>query len=563
MSEQARAARPLLDKIAAIKPLNDFYDHSYVSLRDHYFFHTVGKAANSTVKHVFYTMELEERGRPLPSVHDRAASPLMSPYQLDEERLQEVLTAKAFTRFTFVRNPYSRLLSCYLDRIADIKSRPHLQFVRAMGKPKRYRPTFAEFIETICKQDPVDQNNHWRVQYDDAMCALVDYDFIGKQENFAADMDAIVSRISGKQQDKVVGDVNASPSATSSSSKLPQYWTPALADRVQEAFAKDFDFFGYEREPEWLKALRSPPSPAPAPAKKAAPTGIAARGKPAAADKRAIRLKEFGTSVERKLVPSEAYLRHTNGTIEGDEFTLVTDANGFIVDPAYRDREGPRVLVYGDSFVECSFIAQGQRLTDRMNAAQDGRLVLNGGYSGSTTLHSLQSFLAKGVPLAPSHLVYVLPSNDVLSMMQNGGLWNFADQRYTPIIPSGTAAVAGSAAFERNAAALAPLLRALCAVTRDACIDLTLGTMPFIASDYREENWFRIRHNREADIYEGLADKRRHINGILREVAGDEGVRLLDIADMLPNDHFYDDVHMNARGCAKMADIMIEAIGLA
>lgn len=564
MSDNEARGR-VIDAVAKVKPLADFYDHSYISLRDKYFFHTVGKAANSTVKHVFYTLELAERGRKLPSVHDRASSPLMSPYQLDDAILSSILKDEAFTRFTFVRDPYSRLVSCYLDRIADVKSRPHAQLVRAMGKTPGYKPSFAEFIDTICGQTSFQQNNHWRVQYDDALAGLIDYDFVGKQESFAADMDKVMSMVTGKPHENVVGEVNASPSKTSAGKRLAELFTPDLARKVQDRYARDFEHYGYEAEPAWLAPPPPKPVAPPAPAAAAAapaakPAAPAARAVPAGPPKRAIRLKEFGPNVTRDVSPTPQYLRHTNGTLEAGEYRLETDEDGFIVAPDYRDRKGPKTYVLGDSFVECSFIQQGNRLCDRMNAHPamgDGK-VFNGGYSGSTSLHAFNTLMAKVVPFGPSDVIYVLPSNDVLSCLLQGGFWTMTDKRYATVLPVPNRPF-GSDRFEDNVAALGPVLRMFAQAARAFDFNLTFATMPFVQSDYAQLGWFRIRHKTE-DVYRDLMDKRHTANAIMTQVAADEGVRLVDLGASLAPSQYYDDVHLNEAGCVAAADTLVKAI---
>ncbi|MBW0143685.1 sulfotransferase family 2 domain-containing protein [Sphingomicrobium clamense] len=543
--DQDQARSGLFSRIAEIKPIGDFYDHTYISLRNKYLFHTVGKAANSTVKHVFYTIDLAGRRARMPSVHDRAASPLLSPFQLGETMMQDVLDDPQFTRFTFVRDPYSRLLSCYLDRIADKKSRPHAQFVRAMGKPVGYAPSFEEFIETVCAQPPAEQNNHWRVQCVDALVGVIPYDFIGKQESFDADMDKLVTKITGKPQEKVAEDVNASPSKTGSTSRLAEFFNKRTVELVQEAYARDFDELGYAREPEWLTATAAPKA---APAKPAKPPV-----------RRSIRLKEFGANVSRTVSPTPPYLQQTNGTIEQDDYLIETDADGFLIAPEYRERQGDRIYVLGDSFVECSFIQQGKRICDVMNARMADGVAYNGGYSGSTTLNIYNGLLNRVLPHDPKHVIFVLPSNDVLALIEKGGFWNFGNKRYSPLVPIDDRDY-GTDDFDENAKALAPLLALMCETARRFGFKLTLATMPFIGTDYDKENWFRIRH-RTVEKYEGLADKRRKLNEVVRQVAAEQGVSLLDLESALPNDLYYDDVHVNARGAEVVAERLLAEIG--
>ncbi|RVT80651.1 hypothetical protein DXV76_20990 [Rhodobacteraceae bacterium CCMM004] len=236
----------MLDAILSTKSRSDFDMHTYISMAHRYMFHAVGKAANSSVKAMLYEREIAGTFvRAVPSVHDRNMSPLISPYQLHADDLERVLTGEEFFRFTFVRNPYSRLLSCYLDRIKAHSTRPYKELIRAMGRKQGYEPTFEEFVRTICTQTSKQQNNHWRVQADDAMTSVVDYHMVGRQESFAADFVRIHMRIFGAPPAEGAVDVNASPSSTSAAQRLAEYWTDDLVALVRKRYAADFDVFGY------------------------------------------------------------------------------------------------------------------------------------------------------------------------------------------------------------------------------------------------------------------------------------------------------------------------------
>ena len=107
-----------IENVTSIKPKNDFLNHTYISLRNNYVYLAVGKAANSTVKHHLYELEYAGTRFKTKSLHDRQSSPLLSPFQLTDELLEDVFTSSKYFRFSLVRNPYTRLLSCYLDRMA-------------------------------------------------------------------------------------------------------------------------------------------------------------------------------------------------------------------------------------------------------------------------------------------------------------------------------------------------------------------------------------------------------------------------------------------------------------
>lgn len=237
-----------LEDISRIKPLRDFYDHSYISLKNKYLFHSIGKSANSTVKHFLYLIEYQGTRYKTKSLHDRQSSPCLSPFQLSNELYEEVFFSKDYFRFTFVRNPYTRLLSCYLDRIIPKVSAPYRQLISVTDKEIGYDFSFKEFIEIICQQEPYDQNNHWRLQFDDSCAKLIPYTYIGKQETFAENMEFVWSKIARGIKVPDFKNTNKSPSKTNSKNKLKQYWTGEIADLVATTYKDDFEYFGYSKE---------------------------------------------------------------------------------------------------------------------------------------------------------------------------------------------------------------------------------------------------------------------------------------------------------------------------
>ncbi|MCO7227699.1 sulfotransferase family protein [Halomonas sp. CnH100-B] len=228
------------------KPDFDFNSHAYISLKNKYFFHSVGKAANSTVKHFLYGAESKGTKLKYDNVHDRRASPLLSPFQLPEKILAGVMSGKDSFNFTFVRNPYSRLLSCYLDRIVPKQSAPYRELIRYLNKEIGYDFSFDEFVKAICLQSDFEQNNHWRVQYTDVMYEYVNYNFIGKQESFSEDMRCVWNNIYPKLPVPDFGSKNLSPSKTNSSQRVSEYWTDELRSLVSLRYKKDFKTFGYD-----------------------------------------------------------------------------------------------------------------------------------------------------------------------------------------------------------------------------------------------------------------------------------------------------------------------------
>lgn len=239
-----------ISQVKARKKLADFENNTNISLRNRYVYFAVDKVANSSIKNSLFEIEYAPVGKKALTLYDERCSPLLSPYQVPQELLREVLNSGNYFRFAFVRNPYSRLLSCYLDRILTASSKPRRQlnaFLKRQGQESE-NVSFDQFIRAICQQEPIQQNSHWRVQTDDILHGLVDFDFIGKFENLWPDMAVVSSRIWGDLRPEMANkDVNKSPRATNAGGKLREYYTPELAALVAERFDSDFDAFGYER----------------------------------------------------------------------------------------------------------------------------------------------------------------------------------------------------------------------------------------------------------------------------------------------------------------------------
>lgn len=280
--------------------------------------------------------------------------------------------------------------------------------------------------------------------------------------------------------------------------------------------------------------------------------------------RRSVRLKEHGRDAVRFMTPSDSYITFTNGTLENQDYLLRTDENGWIVDKSQnRSMENP-VYVLGDSFVESSFVPEGKRFTDVMTSkfSKTGRprTVVNGGYSGATTLHMFNTLVNKIQPNPNASIIHILPSNDTLSLLQNRGFWNFSDQRYTTILPV-DGKETSSTDIRENLLQLEGVLKAFAAWANSFSMDLYFATTPYVQNEYEDLPWFKKRH-KTSDVYERLKKHRRLSNQVVRDVAKKMRVPIVDLEVLLVgNQFFYDDVHLNEFGSARTARIFEKRIG--
>lgn len=238
----------LLDRVLDFKPNADWQINTHVSLRHRFVYFQVCKAASSTVVQRLQEVALEDIHWTVRDPHDKRVSPLLSPYQLPDDLMVEALLAPSWRRFTFVRNPFDRLLSCYLHRlVAEPDSASARSFRRYAGDDEV--PSFARFIDVVSGQESAEMERHWRVQADEVLSDLVDLDFVGKVEQLETDLQRLWRVLFDRTQDDAAGlaDVNASPMTTGASQRRLEHYDDSLVEAVVSRYEKDFTRFGYAR----------------------------------------------------------------------------------------------------------------------------------------------------------------------------------------------------------------------------------------------------------------------------------------------------------------------------
>lgn len=227
------------------------FDYSInISLQYNYLFTETPKSACSTIKTILQKMEL---GNPdfyrddFEEIHDRDFSPLLKPSQLGS--LDFFLKGNRLYKFCFSRNPYTRLLSAYIDKIKSNK--PEKRFIlQALGRDSNQLEQdiiFEDFVYAISRQEIIEMNPHWRIQYYQTFQENISYDFIGKIENFSEDIKIVLKTINPNYQQFMTTEKRH---ATNANQLLKTYFTPSLVKLVQQIYEKDFIFFGYDFDME-------------------------------------------------------------------------------------------------------------------------------------------------------------------------------------------------------------------------------------------------------------------------------------------------------------------------
>lgn len=178
-------------------------------------------------------------------VHDRARSPLKQISQLSEEEVYRALEGD-YRRFSFVRNPFTRVLSGYLEKIVDnpIERRVHLE---KLGLEYEGNISFAQFLEALASVEESNLDMHFSPQSSLLLMEHIEYDFIGAFERFEIDFSTLKSNFySDDRADNYAGF--GMHHATHASEKTMDFFSEHEIEIAQSIYSVDFDLFGYSTD---------------------------------------------------------------------------------------------------------------------------------------------------------------------------------------------------------------------------------------------------------------------------------------------------------------------------
>lgn len=278
---------------------------------------------------------------------------------------------------------------------------------------------------------------------------------------------------------------------------------------------------------------------------------------------RVIRLKEWGSNTRTFKRPSEKQFQVATSALKDKSFPLNTDKNGFIIN-SYTENELERkktLVLLGDSFVESLFVDEELRINSIVEKFLKDFRVLNGGYSGATSLHILNIIINKVIPLNPDYVVFFLPTNDQRVQRLDNGYWN-SDARLSPLVPlrKGDELV-DDYPMMSNSKSVYKLLEVIHLMLESFSIPHCFATTPHRTDVTSEDEWVKkakinIKHFSEK------VRQRKAVNNTCREFCLKEGLNCIDLENdpVIVNDFFYDDLHLTNQSSPVVGKIIFERL---
>lgn len=137
-----------------------------------------------------------------------------------------------YFKFAFIRNPWDRLVSCWLDKVIKKNA---FNF-----SPKQYlqMQEFEKFIDYIAQKDLENSNRHYRLQ--SRLVNLDCVDYLGRFENFESDLNKIINVLQfGAVKIK---KINKSPGRKN----YREYYNDRTILKVADMYCEDIRLFSYE-----------------------------------------------------------------------------------------------------------------------------------------------------------------------------------------------------------------------------------------------------------------------------------------------------------------------------
>jgi len=326
--------------------------------------------------------------------------------------------------------------------------------------------------------------------------------------------------------------------------------------------------------------------------------------------KRFIVLREYEPGQSTLIEPTDNYLLYTDSLIK-QNYNVTIDSNGFISNGNIHTKNSDlKILFLGGSTTETLYVNEKSRFPSVVERILRDRLqttvsTYNGGVSGNNSMHSLLKLLGKGIPLNLDYSVLMHNINDMTLLSRTESYWVSPITRELVINPHNQPSLNFSLHSilknikdmlfpnlysyikprliidnknEFNSFNRKPLTSELKIKMYDSWraslksyVDICRSwkIKPVLMTQFNRINEEDILFNStffqavapNADLNKNdFIEVYKTFNEIIREVAMEQNVLLIDLEKLIPASDFYifDSVHLNSKGSILVGEIIAD-----
>lgn len=220
-----------------------------ISLELEFVYCRIPKAANSTVIATLYNAQYHQKEFSREEMNKIKMKGYLKPSQFSQKQLKNLSN---FFIFTIARNPYTRLVSAYQDKLltnSNFLQKTQRDYILTfLGKEKGKEISFSEFLDYLeFSRNGLYVNYHWCRQVDLLPFSPKTMSYIGKMENIENDLKEITRHIFGKYQPMITWNPHSTKKISPKTGNDPKLnlLTPTIRKRIAKLYKDDFETFGY------------------------------------------------------------------------------------------------------------------------------------------------------------------------------------------------------------------------------------------------------------------------------------------------------------------------------
>ena len=277
-----------------VAKISGFVKVARIADHENYIFVNMPKVGGNSIRSALHRCEAMKSGifnksendiiRTETAVNSRPDGKLFSRFPLDfSEWTRMENSLKNSTVFTFVRNPYTRLISAYKEKVIltfkkieeyengnknDPMEKRRIQHrikrINSLGLSIDNKPSFEQFVCGVTSIPVERADIHLAPQSYLTAFHTIPYDFVGRLESYDEDMSKLSSMLFGSPEFwkeaelKDGGKRNVNYKGGGSKENLLIECPNSSIELIKQYYKKDFEYFGYSQEID--NADHSPPS---------------------------------------------------------------------------------------------------------------------------------------------------------------------------------------------------------------------------------------------------------------------------------------------------------------